>query len=73
MLEKNPRELFQEKPTQSDRYWKPNPHSAPGGVWTGVLEVVGKSNKHDKSYCWNKQTNKQTTLLYTVTDHNDLC
>ena len=25
----NPREIFQEKPTQSGRDWKPNPHSAP--------------------------------------------
>ncbi len=32
------------KPTQSD--WKPNPHSAPGGIQTEVLEVEGKERYH---------------------------
>ena len=38
MWEENPRELFQGKPPQSGRDWKPNPHSAPVGIWTREKE-----------------------------------
>ena len=35
MWEENPRKLFHGKPTQSNRGWKPNPHSAPVGFDMG--------------------------------------
>ena len=35
MWQENPKELFQGKPMQSGRDWKPNPHySALGGIQT---------------------------------------
>ena len=40
---KNRRELFQGKPTQSGRDWKPNYISASVGIRTGVLEVESEA------------------------------
>ena len=39
MWEENPKELLQEKHTQTDRDSNPDLHSAPSGVQKGVLEV----------------------------------
>ena len=44
MGEENPRELFLAKP--GTVRLKPNPLSAPGGIWTRVLEVEGEVRYH---------------------------
>ena len=43
---KYPREIFQGKPTQSSRDWKPNPCSAPGVILTGFQVGEGKDRCH---------------------------
>ena len=50
MWEENPRELFQGKPTQSSRDWKPNPHSAPDGKRMGAPEVKARQDATKPTY-----------------------
>ena len=47
MWEENPRELFQEKPMQSSKDWKPNPQSAPGVIQTGSPKVDDEEKYHN--------------------------
>ena len=71
MLEENTQENYSRENPQSGRDWKPDQHSARGGIWTRVLEVEGKE-RYQYDLTWHHMIQLGSTILQCKVDVTEL-